>query len=303
MITSEENGRGILSRRVPAAALRAAAALVLAAAAPPVLQPPAAIAAVDQERSLFVSPLPWLIPEGGLQAIVSPSVSLRTPQPFHERGERVERTAVGLPVELAGALAAGVEASLSFGAARTGGRDDSDGVTPSDLTLQVGYGFPSGPAWMDSLSTWLTAKAPTGPDEGGVSTDEADLALGASAGWTPGRLALFTHLGVELLGNPLRNGGQDDVARYGAGASWRAARDWTLSAEVEGRAFSRFGNSAARVHAGGAWRAEGEAAVLSVGAVGFHGLNDDAATWGARVFLSVASFGQIPRGQDLSGRP
>lgn len=260
-------------------------------AASPASWPAASSSAIAPARSLFTAPLPWILPEGSFQATGAPSVSLRTPQPFHESGERTERTAVAVPVEVAGALSGNVEASLSFGAARTGGRDDSDGATPSDTALRVVYSFPAGPAWMDSLAAWLGAKAPTGPDRGGISTDETDLLAGASAGWTAGKLSFFGQGGLALLGNPLRNGSQDDVAVYGAGAVWQPGEGgWLLSGELEGRAFSRFGNSGARIHAGAAWRGAAQAAVLSVGGVVFHALNDDAATWGARLFLSAARF-------------
>ena len=61
------------------------------------------------------------------------------------------------------------------------------------------------------------------------------------------RIALFGHAGFELLGNPLRNGAQDDVASYGAGIWWPLRSRWSLTAEAEGRLFSRFGNSPGRV--------------------------------------------------------
>lgn len=254
---------------------------------------PAAPAELSDARVWFASPLPWLLADRTVQWSARGSVALSEPQPFVDSSvvERIDRTRSSLLGEVAGGLGARVEGSVRFGATQTGGRDDSRGVVPSDTDIRIGYAILDPPGGSGALAAWLTAKAPTGPDKGGASTDEADLGFRVAAGARRGRAAIFASAGLELLGNPLRNGAQDDVAAWGCGLVWPVASRWSLTGEAEGRAFSRFGNTAARARLGLRW--SGGAASrspLQAGVVVFRGLDKDAAKWGAELLLSVTRF-------------
>lgn len=289
ILTSKEKGRASLSRG-KASTGRLRAALLVACAS--LLASSTAFADLPAWRLLFDSPLPWLLPVGSVEGSSRPEVSLRSPQPFPpgDRG-RIERTSILVPFAIAGALAERVEGSVRFGIARTGGIDDSGGGVPTDTRLRFGYAFPSGPTSLGALAAWLSAKLPTGPDRGGISTDESDIGLGLSAGRKAGPVVLIAHAGIELLGNPLRNGSQDDVATYGLGAGWQRTERLGLSAEISGRAFSRFDGSASSIALGVAWGTGRHGrSTWSTGGSLLHGLNADSATWGFHLFLSAARF-------------
>lgn len=219
--------------------------------------------------------------------------ALREPLPFEEPGRRrPERTHTILEGEIAGGLGSRVEGSLRFGLQETGdaeGAGGSDGPVAGDVELRVGWSpgrsLP-GPA---ALAGWLLVKLPTGPEDGGASTDETDAGAGVSIGRKTGPVDFFGHAALLLLGNPLRNAAQDDVAGWGAGLDWRTGERWALTGEAEGRAFSRFGNSDARLRLGGRWIfGEGRLGAPRAGAVLWHGLTGDSATWGMEIVVSVA---------------
>ncbi len=245
-------------------------------------------------RAWFATPLPWLLAEGATEWVARAGASLGEPQPFDEGGGgRPERTRSVLSAEIASGLGSRVEGSIRFGAQQTGGGEDSDGVVADDVDLRIGWAPGAARPRAADLAAWLQVKIPTGPEKGGASTDETDVGAGASVGGHAGPASLFAHAGLILLGNPLRNGAQDDVAAWGAGVWWPGGARCSVTGEIEGRAGSRFGNSHARARAGLRWsgsRTHGGG--ISAGGALWHGLTGDAATWG---FEIVASFTTSPR--------
>jgi len=198
-------------------------------------------------------------------------------------------------LEIAGGLGSQVEGSIRFALQETVGEDDTAGVEDSggpvadDLDLRVGWAPRAARPAGAAMAAWLQVKLPTGPDKGGASTDETDAGVGVSMGTQAGRASLFAHGGLILLGNPLRNGAQDDVAGWGAGIVWPGDQAWSLTGELEGDAFSRFGNSAARLRLGARWGGlGGSTRPLSAGGVLWHGLTDDTATWGVELLATLA---------------
>jgi hypothetical protein len=98
----------------------------------------------------------------------------------------------------------------------------------------------------------------------------------------------FGSAGVELLGNPLGNGSQDDVALYGAGAWVRAGAACDVTAEVEGRAASRFGNSSSTLRVGlRAAAPEARRPRASVHGSVARGLDDGAPRWSLSVGAAI----------------
>ncbi len=198
-------------------------------------------------------------------------------------------------MEIAGGLGSRVEGSIRFGLQETVGEDDSAGVEDTggpvadDLDLRIGWAPGDHGPGSSTLAGWLQVKLPTGPDKGGASTDETDVGAGVSIGAHAGRTALFAHGGLLLLGNPLRNGAQDDVAAWGAGLWWPRDAAWSLTGEVEGRAGSRFGNSDGRARIGTRWSAARRTGgTYSAGGILSHGLTGDSATWGVELLANLA---------------
>jgi hypothetical protein len=256
------------------------------------LSPAAVASGPDLPREAFVTPLPWLLPESSLQGIARARLSLQEPEPFGgEDPGRVERTRSSLLLEIAGGLGDRVEGSARVGAQVTGGREGSGGAVATDLRLRLGYAFLKQASHSGALAAWLQAKVPTAPDKGGAGSDETDIGAGLSAGLRGKRFAFFGHAGLELLGNPLRNGAQDDVAVYGTGLWWPVRKAWSLTVEAEGHAFSRFGNSGARLRIGGRLGGQDRNGRDPVAAlVIWRGLNEDSALWGVDLLISAARF-------------
>lgn len=239
----------------------------------------------------FVTALPWILPDGAIEASFFGSWSANEPLPFSEgTAPRPDLSRLGLLGEVARGLGGRVEASARLGAQSVSGDAGDESLVATDLWLGFGYSFTGGHDADGVLSARFSAKVPTAPDDGGAGTDEADLALDLSAGILRGRLGLFGSAGIALLGNPLRNGSQDDVADYGAGIWIHADGGWDLTGEIEGRAFSRFGNSAASVHVGfrtAPGPRPGGAASASWFVSFARGLNEDAPLWGATLGLTL----------------
>ena len=136
----------------------------------------------------------------------------------------------------------------------------------------------------------MRASVPTAPDRHGAATDEADLGIALTSGARTARSGIFGSAGFTLLGNPIKHGSQDDIVSYGL-AGW-AGRERALQAtwEIEGQAFSRFGNSAGYLHLG-ARRVHREPGgrALAGHATLFRGLNTDASRWGITFGLTWAA--------------
>jgi hypothetical protein len=244
-------------------------------------------------RAPFVTRLPWLIQRGSYELVAEGSVARKEPPPFHE-GIRADpdRSRGEVVLDLSGGLGDRVEAAARIGIQNVQSDTDSEGAVPTDLEIAFAYAFAPRRKGGTALAGRFTAKVPTAPDSGTAGTDEADLGLALSIGRRGRRTGLFGAVGLELLGNPLGNGSQDDVATYGAGLWWSPQPRARLIAEAEGKAFSRFGNSPATARIGGSWLLfpAPSARALSAYAVLFRGLNRDAARWGFSIGFSVLKF-------------
>ena len=249
--------------------------------------------ALPPPRAALAAELPWLHPAGTWEADAGFRFLQSRPAPFDDSGgSRTERDVAGFDLRLAGSPAGRTEISLTAGVLDTGGAGGTEGFVASDTRVAFAVALAGGPGSRTAVAGRFTAKVPTAPEDGEAGTDESDLGFAVSGGWRGGRLGLFGSAGLDMLGNPLRNGSQDDVATYGAGGWWRASERFDLVAEVEGRAFSRFGNSAGRMLLGGEIRSGGHA--RGRGLSGFallnRGLTGDAARWGFSLGLSIRKF-------------
>jgi hypothetical protein len=247
----------------------AAAGAAVGSQGPPALQAP------------FATPLPWLLSENALEIAVEAGASFHEPVPFGGGASRPDLERRDLTCAIAGGLGDRVEASARFGIQGVHGDAGDEGPVASDVRITVGYAIAGRYDSARSFTARLTAKAPTAPDRAGAGTDEADLGFTLAAGIRSGRLGAFGSAGVELLGNPLRNGAQDDVATYGAGAWIHAGGLWDLTGEIAGRAFSRFGNSVSSIRLGG--RAVSRAMrgrVFAIHGAVDRGINENAPRWG-----------------------
>lgn len=244
-------------------------------------------------RAPFVTRLPWLIQRGSHELVAEGSVAMDEPPPFHE-GIRADpdRSRGEIVLDLSGGLGDRVEAAARIGVRNVWGDRGTEGAVPTDLDVAFAYAFAPQREGGTAVAGRFTAKVPTAPDRGTAGTDEADLGLALSVGRRGVSTGLFGAVGLELLGNPLGNGSQDDVATYGAGIWWSPRPRAGLVGEVEGRAFSRFGNSPATVRIGGSWLLfpAPPARAVSAYVVLFRGLNDDAARWGFSIGFSVLKF-------------
>jgi hypothetical protein len=238
----------------------------------------------------FVTALPWILPDGTIEMAVFAAGNDEEPLPFSEGiAPRPHLSRRELLADAAVGLGGRVEASARLGVQSVTGDAGDEDLAASDLRIGFGYSFVKDPGSPNAFSARFSAKVPTAPDDAGAGTDEADLALDLSAGTLLGRVGLFGSAGIALLGNPLHNGSQDDVAAYGAGIWIHADAGWDLTGEIEGRAFSRFGNSAASAHVG--FRTSpGPRTGGAAGASWFvsvaRGLNEDAPLWGLTLGLT-----------------
>jgi hypothetical protein len=214
-------------------------------------------------RSGFDTHLPWLLSSGEMMGSLSASYFPDDPGPFGSYfGGEQERDRILYQIEWAGALSENVEVSLRGGAIRTSGgiggisgngTNGTGNPSASDLHLAFGTRLSGSPGSARALSARFTAKVPTAAEQGQAGTDESDLGVEFSWGARAARAGIFLAAGIELLGNPIRNGSQDDVANYGAGGWIKASKSLDFLGEIRGRAFSRFDNSGATVRLGGQW--------------------------------------------------
>ena len=225
----------------------------------------------------FITLLPWTLADGVTEISCSGLYAREEHAPFG--GDRRSRAA--LLCDLSGGLGEKVEGWIQFGATDLIGTEEDEGIVPADLRLAFQVAVARGGDRSPAITASFVAKAPTAPDSAG--TDEADLGVRVTAGWMGRRSGFFVSAGVDLLGNPRRNGSQDDVAVYGLGIWREAGSRWRLSAEIEGSAFSRFDNSAAYLRIGALWQAHssGAGGAAAHGTVA-RGLNADSAEWEIR---------------------
>ena len=272
---------------------RAVAILILVAiaAVPPAAAAQAPISWGPPVQSPIVTPLPWLLPENAVESAFGLSVLFDEPPPFTQgAGTRPRVTRRTLFAEASAGLGDRVEGSARIGLQSVEGDLGEETAVPTDLALGIGYAFTGRFDSPRAFAARLSVKVPTAPDRSGAGTDEADVGFALSAGARARRAGLFGSLGLLLLGNPLRPGAQDDVATYGGGIWIHADRGWDLTAEIEGQAFSRFGNSGGTVRIGArtapprsAWRS------LSWHAALMRALNEDAPRWGLVVGATLLS--------------
>ncbi len=244
-------------------------------------------------RAAFVTRVPWLIERDSYQLDAEGSVAVDEPPPFHEgMPADPDRSRGEILLDLTGGLGDRVEAAARIGVRNVWGDSGTEGAVPTDLDVAFAYAFATPREGSTAVTGRFTAKVPTAPDRGTAGTDEADLGLVLSVGRRGASTGLFGAVGLELLGNPLGNGSQDDVATYGAGFWWGPRPRAGLIGEVEGKAFSRFGNSPATARIGGNWLlfAPTPARATSAYVVLFRGLNDHAARWGFSLGFSVQKF-------------
>lgn len=75
------------------------------------------------------------------------------------------------------------------------------------------------PGAFDVTAGW-EVKLPNAADEGELGTDETDVTLGVTAGWSKGPVAARLGAGLAVLGNPLRFANQDDVPVARGSLAW-----------------------------------------------------------------------------------
>jgi len=269
--------------------------LVLMASPPAWSRPEGSTQREGPLQAPFATPLPWLLPEEASEILLEGAVTFDEAPPFGGGAAgRLDRSRGALACGIDAGLGDRVEGSIRFGLQETWNGEEPSGLSAADVRVGVGYALRGRFDSRRALTARLAAKAPTAPDRDGLGTDEADLGIALLAGTRSERSGLFGAVGLDLLGNPRRNGSQDDVATYGAGIWFRGREDWDLTLEAEGRAFSRFSNASAAARAGTRLirrqRGGGRlAAYISV----LRGLNADSPRWG---FILGASFLAPPRG-------
>ena len=169
---------------------------------------------------------------------------------------------------------------------------DEEGGGDARISLKVvPYEFKS-----HRLGFEFTTKLPNASQDDGLGTNEADIIgkLLLSSDW--GRLKTHLNLGMAVLGDPSRDGNQNDFIVWGLGGQYALSDSLTLMGEVEGSfaadnstegfieniAESSEGGARARIRAGltgpvGDWR---------WGVSAFKGVNGHTEDWGAQVGLS-----------------
>jgi len=116
--------------------------------------------------------------------------------------------------------------------------DGTVATGPGDLELGVLAALPfrSGARRAAAALGWR-AKLPDASDQGGLGSDEADVALLAVAALDAGPLRLAAAGGMAVLGNPLESAGQDDVPFLLARCAWAGGGPAVVpAARLEARA-------------------------------------------------------------------
>lgn len=172
--------------------------------------------------------------------------------------------------------------------------DDFDEERGGDLRIRlkvVPYEFDS-----HRLGFEFTTKLPNTSQEDGLGTDETDFTAQVllSSDW--GRFRTHLNAGMAVLGDPSRNGNQNDFAVWGFGGQYALTDALTLMGEVEGsfaadKSTKGFIENVAESSEGGA---RARVRVALTGPVGdwrwgvsaFKGVNSHTEDWGAQVGLS-----------------
>ena len=139
-------------------------------------------------------------------------------------------------------LGGGGEVRLRFGMQRFHEEGGAVETGIDDARVSFQYQLP-----VARLATGVgfEVKLPNAPDDHRLGTDEADILLTGIVGHAAPRWGWAGNLGFGIVGSPLAAGVQDDLLLFGL-AGWLApsgqAAVWTLLAEVNGVAASRFGS-------------------------------------------------------------
>ncbi len=172
--------------------------------------------------------------------------------------------------------------------------DGFDGEGGGDLRIRlkvVPYEFDS-----HRLGFEFTTKLPNASQEDGLGTNETDFTgqVLLSSDW--GRFKTHLNAGMAVLGDPSRNGNQDDFIVWGLGGQYALTDALTLMGEVEGsfaadHSTEGFVENVAESSEGGA-RARVRVALTGPigdwrwGVSAFKGVNSHTEDWGAQVGLS-----------------
>jgi hypothetical protein len=139
-------------------------------------------------------------------------------------------------------------------------------------------------------------KLPNADQSEGLGTNEADFTgqILFSSGW--GRLKTHVNAGVAALGDPARNGNQNDFLIWGVGGEYALTDSLTLMGEVEGSTAAEHGtegfteniaeNSEGNARARARLALTGPIWGWRWGISGFKGFNSHTEDWGAQVGLS-----------------
>jgi hypothetical protein len=171
---------------------------------------------------------------------------------------------------------------------------DSDKSGPGDARISlkvVPYEFNS-----HRLGFQFITKLPNADQDEGLGTNETDYTgqILFSSDW--GKLKTHVNAGMAVLGDPSRNGNQNDFVVWGIGGQYELPRSLTLMGEVEGsfaadNSTEGFIENIAESSEGGA---RARVRVALTGPVGdwrwgvsaFKGVNSHTEDWGAQVGLS-----------------
>ncbi|HZE89977.1 MAG TPA: hypothetical protein VE404_10530 [Verrucomicrobiae bacterium] len=271
----------------PLAAVLPLALLASGIAAPPPLASPLA-GAPGRVSFPLVTPQPWILGEGSTEFGAEGAWIDHERPPFSDASAgSLDRTRATMLALASRGLGPRVEGSLRFGLQGSYGNDAAGHPQPTDVRLDLGYALDGREDTGVASAFHLLAKVPTAPDRHGAGTDEADLGFSLTSGARTHGSGIYGSTGLLLLGNPLRNGAQDDVVTYGLGG-WLGPEDsLSVTMELEGQAFSRFHNSSGYLHVGvrRAYRrgsGEGIAGSLSFS----RGIDGDSSRWGITAGLA-----------------
>ena len=133
------------------------------------------------------------------------------------------------------------------------------------------------------LLDWVT-KLPNSPDEGGLGSDETDVALGLYGFWNIADWRVGLAGGIAILGDPLQFANQDDAA-FVALHLKRAGRMGSVSTSLDWRLASARNPSVAQLLVGG--KSNGLLGPLWIGADAALGLTPAAPDWRAGLLFGV----------------
>jgi len=239
----------------------------------------------------FATAVPWILPVDAWEAGVTSGTVFDERAPFDNAGAgAIDRSRSVLLGDVAFGLDERVEGSISFSGQTSWGDESGNHPAPGDLRLGFGYALDGRGDTAVATTARFSVKVPTAPDRHGAGTDEADLGIDLTSGVRTARSGIFGSAGFALLGNPLENGSQDDIVSY-ALAGWTGREDvLQATAEIEGQALSRFGNSASYLHLGvrRVHRQPGGRALAGHAAIS-RGLSRDASLWGITLGLTWAA--------------